>query len=173
MKKIIYFLLFIICANSILVFSQTGTYILFQPNAQVSYLHFLRLDHKGQFMYYEFTISNMQCISISLTDSVFGKWFHKGHNVCLYSNRYLKSESKEIRNIYRILPVKSLVGDSLMLTKVDDCTLKHPELYRQFKCVDVVFPDSLDKKLMFSIINNITIDERKEGITLTDDSDDE
>jgi hypothetical protein len=91
-------------------------------------------------------------MSISLTDSVFGKWITHENNVCLYSNRYLASESNEIKNIYQVLPVKSLVGDSLILTIVDECTLKHPDLYRQFKCIDAIVPNILEKYLLKSII---------------------
>ena len=168
MKKFISILFFLIVGKSILAFSPVGTYVLFQPNSQMSYLHFLRFDTNGRYVYYEFTISNERVVSISLSDSIFGKWFVYENKIYLFSRDYLEAESIDEKNIYRILPYKSLVGDSLQLTIVDDCTLSHPDIYRQFKCVDVIFPDSLDEKLMFSIINNITIDERKKEITLPD-----
>ena len=136
----------------VLAFSPVGTYLLFQPNSQKSYLHFLRFDTIGEYVYYEFTISNERTISITLSDSTFGKWFVQENKIYLFSCDYLESESSDVENIYRIMPYESLIGDYLLLTVVDDCTLSHPDIYRQFKCVNEISPSSLDLYMLISII---------------------
>ncbi|MBP5304008.1 MAG: hypothetical protein J6Z00_03895, partial [Clostridia bacterium] len=77
MKKVISVSIIVMFVKSVFALSPIGTYVLFQPNPQISYLHFLRFDDGGDFFYYECTISNMQNLSVSLTDSVFGKWFQQ------------------------------------------------------------------------------------------------
>lgn len=127
-----------------------GTYILFQPNSQISYLHVLNLDSTENFTYYEFTIHNDQYVSISLSDSVTGKWCCYENNIYLYSNLYLEA-SPEVRTLYQIMPAKSLMGDSLHLTIIDECTLGYPGLYRQFRCVNSIIPNNY-KELLNSMI---------------------
>lgn len=172
MKKVISVSIIVMFVKSVFALSPIGTYVLFQPNPQISYLHFLRFDDGGDFFYYECTISNMQNLSVSLTDSVFGKWFQQEKNVYLYSDRYLESESNEVKNLYRILPVKSLMGDSLMLTIVDECTLNHPDLYRQFKCSDSIIPNLFDKKILYLIVCNLLTGEKKEDALVPNDPND-
>lgn len=157
MKKIISILFFLIVCKSILAFSPVGTYVLFQPNPQMSYLHFLRFDTNGRYAYYEFAISNERVVSISLKDSISGKWFVHENKIYLFSHDYLAAAVDE-KNVYRILPYESLVGDSLQLIIADDCTLSHPDIYRQFRCVNELASNVFDLYLLTSMICDREID---------------
>ena len=141
----------IFCSKSLFPNPPIGTYILFQPNSQISYLHILNLDSTENFTYYEFTIHNERYMSISASDSVTGKWCRYENNIYLYSNQYLEASSG-VRTLCQVLPSKSLMGDSLHLTIIDECTLAYPGLYRQFRCINSIIPNNFDKELLSSII---------------------
>ena len=151
MRKLLIISMIIFCSKSLFPNPPIGTYILFQPNSQISFLHILNLDSTENFTYYEFTIYNEKFMSVSLSDSVTGTWCRYENNIYLYSNLYLEA-SPEIRTLYQIMPSKSLMGDSLHLTIIDECTLGYPGLYRKFRCVNSIIPNNFDKELLSSII---------------------
>ena len=102
MKRIITIIFFCLLNSQLLAFPTKATMVLFQPNSSISYLHMLFLNENGEYKYYELQINNKQDLMVSVTDSLFGKWYKDDDKIFFLSKEYLKS-NKNNKLLLRII----------------------------------------------------------------------
>lgn len=155
MRKLASLILFICISGLSLAFPSKSTFMLVLKNAQHTYCHLLFLKDKGDYTYYELDITNERFLEIRVTDSLSGIWDVENEVIHLYSDFYCNLETEEQKQIYKVLMSDHFIGNYKCLRIIDDCTLSVPNLYHQFRCIDMLIPNSNDFLKVDSFLKDI------------------
>lgn len=156
MKRFTFVVLFCLINSWLFAFQPKIMYVLFQPSPQNSYLRILLLEDNAKFKYYELLMSNNPFLNVTITDSISGTWDSDDKHIYLFSNYYCELEDENLKRIQEVLMCNRFICDYLCLTIIDDCTLSIPNLYHQFRCVELL-NDSNDFKQLDFIFRKILL----------------